>query len=869
MRAAQTALILTLGGWLLSPARGATTSPSQPTSARSSASTAAVIQRTDVFGDTLPHYAVARLGTTRFTAGTYFDSVAFSPDCKLLVSAHGDDGVHVWDAATGRRLRSIAARDAAQLVAFAGNDVIVCAWSNLGVVCHDALSGKQLRVLCEGGPRASRVEDVVASADGRRLVVRTIENVTLWDPVKGEQVRELSSGRGYPSRSLGGVSFSADGKTLMTIGPDRLVMLWDAIEGRVRPAPVIKTTRGSAALSPDAKTIAVGGPEVRLFDVEGGGELPRPRWQANPPDGLQVEFAPVGSRLAVVGGDHVKFWDVARGAELPSRSVRTDNMRAVRWSPDGERIAMPVQATQLIVWDVLRSRSVPAETPISGGSGVNRVCVMADGAEVATGDFSGNVARWDAATGRLLKTRATSYGSVQLLFAPADGEHLEIVASSGQSCRLKTDSLDEVRSTKEFGGWGQLAITGDGRYVARSSKEGLTVRDRETGTDVSQFSPVGVFAPAAVAFSPDRETLAVASDGRVRLFDVAAGRPRKLVLDSPWSSSSRQLRYSPDGGRIVSVDQFGVSLWELPEVGDLWRTKLGDGMSMAISPDGLMVAASDGKEIVLLEASTGGEIARLRGHETYIHSLEFFPDGSRLVSGSSDSTAIVWDVMASIASSAEPTIDPRIAWKRLATDTAARAYPAMAALVASHAGFVLAHATDALPPAPGGTAAAGDRDQHDRWIADLSSRDRPTRERAHLSLERAGAAAAPAVSAAMRNPPTGEGGDRLRAIAKLIGAAAAAPPSNPTPGPASDEEASAQRKARGQVFSAEPRMDLRVAQMLSWLARGGRPQAAQADRLLGRYRDAEDGKLRCAAQVNRRNPSTRPSSVPAGKPVLP
>lgn len=63
-------------------------------------------------GDPLPDGALARLGTTRFSAGTTIQQVAYSPDGRLLASIDGNGDLDVWDAATGRRRLSLARRPA-------------------------------------------------------------------------------------------------------------------------------------------------------------------------------------------------------------------------------------------------------------------------------------------------------------------------------------------------------------------------------------------------------------------------------------------------------------------------------------------------------------------------------------------------------------------------------------------------------------------------------------------------------------------------------------------------------------------------------------------------------------------------------------
>ena len=56
----------------------------------------------DRYGDPLPDGALARLGTTRFRQGYMVYCEAFSPDGKSIVASSAGQGVHIWDAITGK-----------------------------------------------------------------------------------------------------------------------------------------------------------------------------------------------------------------------------------------------------------------------------------------------------------------------------------------------------------------------------------------------------------------------------------------------------------------------------------------------------------------------------------------------------------------------------------------------------------------------------------------------------------------------------------------------------------------------------------------------------------------------------------------------
>lgn len=66
---------------------------------------------------------------------------------------------------------------------------------------------------------------------------------------------------------------------------------------------------------------------------------------------------------------------------------------------------------------------------------------------------------------------------------------------------------------------------------------------------------------------------------------------------------------------------------------------------VAVSPGGVLIAASSGLEIVVFDIHTGERIGdTLRGHESTIRGLQFSADGARLASCSWDRTIRLWDV---------------------------------------------------------------------------------------------------------------------------------------------------------------------------------------------------------------------------------
>jgi hypothetical protein len=167
--------------------------------------------------------------------------------------------------------------------------------------------------------------------------------------------------------------------------------------------------------------------------------------------------------------------------------------------------------------------------------------------------------------------------------------------------------------------------------------------------------------------------------------------------------------------------------------------------AIAVAPDGrTLYVSGDTSEIVAFEVATGKPRRTIYGHAGCVRSLAMAPDGRRLLSGSDDAFALLWDTTP--AGAAKPRKEPLTAadadglWTKLAGDDAGAAFAAMADLAAAPDRGVALVRRELKP-----VRAAPIDDQLDRTFADLDSEDFATRQKASRRLAEFGELAVPGV----------------------------------------------------------------------------------------------------------------------------
>ena len=151
-----------------------------------------------------------------------------------------------------------------------------------------------------------------------------------------------------------------------------------------------------------------------------------------------------------------------------------------------------------------------------------------------------------------------------------------------------------------------------------------------------------------IAYSPDGNSLAVASSVGIWLYDTQTYQERALLTEQTGEVTS--ISWSGDSSLLASASRDGVRLWDTATAtlkvnltehhGEHMVPKL-----VALSTDGTLLVSSDYHGIRLWDVSTLTLKATLKGHREQVGSISLSGDGRLLASGSwHEDTIRIWDV---------------------------------------------------------------------------------------------------------------------------------------------------------------------------------------------------------------------------------
>jgi len=283
----------------------------------------------------------------------YVYALSLSPDGARLVSGGNDRSLILWNARTGERLVSRPGHGGRYgvmaVVHHPDGERLVSAGADRWIRIRDAATLAEIEVL---RGHEHFVNALALSGDGTRLVSTSFDHVVkIWDLDTREELRSFTA----HDDLVYGLAVSPDGSRLLTSGEDRTIKLWDSATGECLYAAEDRTVRvwnlaGKPVRSlhghADAVLAVTFSPDGRRL-LSGGKDSALILWDASTGEAIRtlsghsgwiwsVAFSPRGDRIVSGGSDGaVKLWDPRLGQELLTLRQGGHWIVHVEFSPEG------------------------------------------------------------------------------------------------------------------------------------------------------------------------------------------------------------------------------------------------------------------------------------------------------------------------------------------------------------------------------------------------------------------------------------------------------------------------------------------------------------------------------------------------------
>lgn len=515
--------------------------------------------------------------------------------------------------------------------------------------------GKGMQPYQEGHDMALSPDDAFI-AIGTRIGlwwydVPSMSPIALWETERG---------------NIDAIDISPNGKLIAIANWDGIVKIRDIQSGECI-TQINRVVYQLMTFSPDSKQIAIitkmdEKTVVEVLDISRGSSIAQIEWEG--PEGIDSRFklaySPDGQFLAAATNEQTYLWNLETGA-----IVHTFEGRGFAFSPDSRLLAFhhpylvpnsdPLRAaSNVLVWNIVTGERISHFTEPTHL--VTSLRFSPCGQFLASKDRNKTLRVWNITEGVLTET----YTDAGIPHYLPDGTLLTTVFNR------KTIELWDVEQheklwtyerkngsigDKWFSKCSKLPIA---HFLSNNRKEKGKTYSFPTLTDVLCYLYPGHFSPNGDLFASTGYTKGIV------LWDVKSKQKREIVIKDQLI---KNFAFLPCGN-ILAIDNRwdDFTVWEVTETDEteIGQFTIPNGLGRGTSTfsNYQIALAGKGGIIYLWDLNYSEKPRAFTGHTGHIWGLAFSPDGKRLVSGSSDKTARIWDVEAGEEIATLPLAEP-------------------------------------------------------------------------------------------------------------------------------------------------------------------------------------------------------------------
>jgi WD40 repeat protein len=288
------------------------------------------------------------------------------------------------------------------------------------------------------GPKVT-IYSMTFSSDGKTLFAAAGQKILRWDIAARNTIDPPMGG---DDQWAEGVSFSADGNTLVLGSDDGTVRFYDVGTRALLGNPVAahKGKVMCVTYSRDNKLIATADDTGEIILWDGLKHTQTGTFPKEHSGAVECLAFSLDGKLLASGGDDwsISLWDPQKLTHVDTLKGHSNVVYALAFGSDQKTLASAGRDRQIFLWNI-KSRRV--STPLSGhANDIYALAFAPDGAMVASGDAEGNIILWDTISNKRIGDSFAVDGRVKSLIFSPDGKTLYAGAREVTSFDVSVDA---------------------------------------------------------------------------------------------------------------------------------------------------------------------------------------------------------------------------------------------------------------------------------------------------------------------------------------------------------------------------------------------------------------------------------------------
>jgi WD40 repeat protein len=563
------------------------------------------------------------------------NSMTLHPSGTFVVTATAN-GVHVWNRADGKYLRSLEG---------VTGDVAAASYSTNGAQVAIGGADKIVRTF---DPNSAKLVKAFPALPGKVTAVAITPNLqTVIGADDTGAIKLFKAADATEDKALAGavgaihaMTLTSNGTQLIAGGDDKTVRIWTLADGKEIRKVVFKHKIRALSLSSNNTLLAVGleNGSIPLLTVANGTQTGELIGHSRMITGLS--FNTTQTQLVSSAKDGCRLWDLKSSKTGQLFPGHTGSVTAVQFQRDNKTVV-----TSGIDGKIRIAQMAIQMLHVADEKRVNSLSLASNSASYATAGEDGIVKVWTASNGAPIRSFTGFEGPALSVALSADNRQ---IAAGGKDGTVRTWTV--ANAAPIF----RLPLGSPALHVQYSPDSKKLVAALENKSiqcfDPTPLNPQPAEPPSrdaaqqlsghadqinGISWAPDNRTLrSIGKDKTVREWAVAAAGFTASLTGH--SSQVYSVAFSPDGKWIASgSNDKTIRIWDVASKKALKSlpTQTAAVYGVAFSPDGKQLATAGADRTVrLFDIEKGSELMKFTGPEYALYSVAFSQDGNQIAS---------------------------------------------------------------------------------------------------------------------------------------------------------------------------------------------------------------------------------------------